>query len=66
MQKIELPVDKNKVTPTNPDFKWGGKMLAILLLFIIFSYLVFLFFSKIILANISLETEKKWFSLIKR
>lgn len=61
MQKIELPVDTNEATPTNPDFKWGGKMLGILFLFIIFSYLVFLFFSKIILANISLETEKKWF-----
>ncbi len=61
MQKIKLPIKNNESTPTNPDLKWGGKMLGIFLLFIIISYIIFLFFSKIILANLSLETEKKWF-----
>lgn len=61
MQKINLPVDKNEANPSNPDFKWWITMVSILAWFIIFSYLVFLWFSKIILVNIDLETEKKWF-----
>jgi len=29
MQKIELPIEKNESSPTNPDFNWGFKMLMI-------------------------------------
>ncbi len=61
MEKIELPVDKNESRPSKPDLKWWTIMLSILWWFIIISYLTFLWFSKIILANIDLETEKKWF-----
>ena len=60
-EKIELPIDKNEATPTNPDLSWGWKMLLIFIWVIAFAYLVFLWFSRIILANIDLETEKKWF-----
>ena len=61
MQKIDLPIKTNEASPTNPDFNWGFKMLLIFVLFVVFSYLVFLGFSKVILANIDLETEKDWF-----
>jgi len=27
MQKIELPIETNEASPTNPDFNWGFKML---------------------------------------
>ena len=61
MKKIELPIDKNESSPTNPDLKWGIKMLWIFVWFLTISYIVFLLFSKVILTNLSLETEKKWF-----
>ena len=61
MQKIELPIDKNESSPTNPDFSWGFKMLAIFVWFLVFSYLIFFIFSNVVLKNLSLETEKEWF-----
>jgi len=61
MQKIELPIEKNEASPSNPDFVWGVKMLFILIIFLLFSYIILLLFSKIIVSNISLDTEKKWF-----
>jgi len=61
MQKIQLPIDTKEATPTNPDFGWGFKMLAIFVWFLAFSYLVFFIFSNVVLKNLSLETEKKWF-----
>jgi len=61
MKKIDLPIEKDEATPTNPDFDWGLKMLGIFVWFLAFSYLMFFIFSNIVLQNISLETEKKWF-----
>lgn len=61
MQKINLPIEQEETTPTNPDFGWGFKMLVIFVSFIWITYLSFLGFSKIVLNKISLETEKKWF-----
>jgi len=62
MKKVDLPISVIEHTPMKPDFKWGIKMLWIITLFIAFSYyLLFIFFSKVVLLNISLETEKKWF-----
>jgi len=61
MQKIELPIEKDDIKPTNPDFSWWFKMIGIFFGVLIFSYIAFWWFSKMILANIDLETEKKWF-----
>jgi len=61
MQKIDLPIETNESTPTNPDFGWGFKMLGIFVWFVAFSYLVFFIFSNVVLKNLSLETEKEWF-----
>jgi len=61
MQKIDLPIEKDEATPTNPDFGWWFKMLVIFVWFFIFSYLVFFIFSNVVLKNLSLETEKEWF-----
>ncbi len=61
VQKINLPIEKQEATPTNPDFSWGLKMLAIFIWFIIIIYISFLWVSKVVLDKISLETEKKWF-----
>ena len=61
MQKIDLPIDTNESSPTNPDFGWWFKMLGIFVWFLAFSYLVFFIFSNVVLKNLSLETEKEWF-----
>lgn len=61
MEKIELPIKKDNISPTNPDFKWLTKMIIIIVLFFLAWYIAFYSFAHLIIAKISLEDEKKYF-----
>lgn len=64
MQKIELPIEKeetDKISPLKPDFKWFFKMIFTIFLSIIVIYIWVLWFSRYIIANISIEKEKEIF-----
>lgn len=67
MQKIDLPIEKeetDEVSPLKPDLKWWWKMLIFWIVSFWIIYLCFFLFAKIIIWNISIENEKKYFSKI--
>ncbi len=64
MKKIVLPIDVEEgdnITPGKPAIKWMISMLSILILFIVSWYLIFIAFAHLVIWNISLEDEKKYF-----
>lgn len=61
MEKIELPIEDDNVSPSKPDLWWLFKMLAIVISFVIFWYLIFYIFTYFIIWNITLEKEKEYF-----
>jgi len=62
VKKIELPIDVNEPSPTNWDWKrLRNILISILIIFVILFWTLNLF-TQYILANISIQTEKEWFT----
>ncbi|MBF0914057.1 M48 family metalloprotease [Candidatus Gracilibacteria bacterium] len=67
MEKVDLPIkkDKNdKVSPSKPDFGWVGKMILIIIIIVVVVYASVWTFSKFVLENMSIEKEKEIFGKI--
>jgi len=62
MKKIELPIEVNEPSPTNIDWKRLKVMFISLATMFVFIFWGIYIFSKLVVANISIEQEKEWFS----
>ncbi len=62
MKEIELPIEVHEASPLNPDFKRLGKMLLLLIWFIVWSYILLIILSWFLVKSLSIEEEKKLFT----
>lgn len=62
MKEIELPIEVHEASPLKPDFKRLGKMLLLLIWFIVWSYILLIILSWFLVKSISIEEEKKLFT----
>jgi Zn-dependent protease with chaperone function len=62
MRIVELPIEDDETKPHRPDYKWASQMLWLLLAIIAFIYSTFYITAYIIIWNLSLEQEDKYFS----
>ncbi len=62
LKEIELPIEVNEASPLKPDFKRLGRMILLVIWFIVWSYILLLILSWFLVKSLSIEEEKKLFT----